>query len=80
MRLSRRGLATCAAWASLGGGSVAASPSTNASVRWVYPERNKWPFVADAPRAEGLFDWLFQRAALLAGLTPIVERLPKARA
>ena len=49
-------------------------------VRWVYPERNKWPLIGDAPNSSGFYDAVFSRAAREAGLTIQVDRVPKARA
>lgn len=49
-------------------------------VRWVYPERNKWPLIGGAPDSSGFFQAVFSRAAREAGLTLQVDRVPKARA
>jgi ABC-type amino acid transport substrate-binding protein len=61
-------------------GAQAAKPAGAQVVRWVYPERNKWPFIADAPSSAGFYEALFQRAASAAGLALAVDRVPKARA
>ena len=64
----------------LSGVVPAATAAKRETIRWAYPERNKWPLIADAPNSAGFFDALFTQTAALAGFDIAVERLPKARA
>lgn len=55
------------------------SQATQQTITLAYPERGKFPFIADSPSNAGLYFEVMQRASKMLNLQLHIERMPKKR-